>query len=531
MKKIYSALFSFILIISIAIPTHAQTFQDVPKSSYSYSDVEFLVDRGILDKATNLGATKPATRQDVVVMLAKALNLENTTTSTTFKDIAVNHRYSGYINNAAKAGVVNGMPDGTFQPDRSVTRGQMAAFIERAFKLKEGSTAFQDVPQSHYANKSVKALVAAGITTGYPDGTFRPNETLNQQQLAAFIGRAIRYAETGTINFKETKVHFIDVGQGDSIFIQSADGKTMLVDGGLRSAGDDVVKYLKSIGVSKIDYIVATHPDADHIGGLIEVINNFNVGTFVNSGKHHTSQTYEDLLNLVNSKNITYKEPDIGEYLIGNSNSSFSVQSLYSDADAKNTNDASIVLLADFIDVEFLLMADASIDLENLLADSYNLSHIEVLKAGHHGSDTSSSLEFLKQVKPETVILSYGEDNSYGHPHKEVMENLYTVGAKAYSTAESGNIVVTTNGYIYNISAKEFENTTTPTPKPNPNPSEKPQPPVGEPGSGTYVIPGAPTSFKNCTAMRVYYPNGVKSIHPAYDKKHDRDKDGWACER
>lgn len=198
MKKLYSSILVFILIVSIALPTKAQTFRDIKKNSYSYSDVEFLVERGILDQGTNLGALQPATRQDVVVMLAKALNFDNTPVYTDFADIPVNHRYSGYINNATKAGIVLGMPDGTFQPNQQVTRGQMAAFISRAFKLQSGTVAFRDLSKNHYAYDSVKALVAAGITTGYPDGTFKANETLNKEQLAVFVARAIRHVETGT---------------------------------------------------------------------------------------------------------------------------------------------------------------------------------------------------------------------------------------------------------------------------------------------------------------------------------------------
>ncbi|HBJ01836.1 MAG TPA: hypothetical protein DDY89_15420, partial [Lysinibacillus sp.] len=141
----------------------------------------------------------------------------------------------------------------------------------------------------------------------------------------------------------EMKVHFIDVGQGDSILIQSHDGKNILVDGGPKSAGKTVVSYLKTKGIKKLDYVVATHPDADHVGGLIAVLNSISVGKFVNSGKSHTTETYAQVLKIVEQKNIKYVEPKIGEILLGNWTSDFYLQTLYIDGKASDTNDASIV--------------------------------------------------------------------------------------------------------------------------------------------------------------------------------------------
>lgn len=320
----------------------------------------------------------------------------------------------------------------------------------------------------------------------------------------------------------DMKVHFIDVGQGDSILIQSPDGKNILVDGGTKAGGNDVVEFLKSKGVKKLDYVVATHPDADHIGGLITVLNSFSVSNFVNSGKVHTTETYLELLTLVDSKNIRYIDPKIGSILIGDWTSDFYLQTLYVDSKAKDNNDASIVIKTGYKGVDFLLMADASSDIEEYLLNTYDDISADVLKAGHHGSNTSSSAEFIKAVGPKATILSYGKDNSYGHPHADVVKNLNAVGSKIYKTATDCNITVTTNGVTHTVSNSCKKAETKPVDKPVEEPIIIPTP---EP------IPSTQTKYKNCTELRKVYPNGVERGHPAYESKHDRDGDGWACEK
>lgn len=330
---------------------------------------------------------------------------------------------------------------------------------------------------------------------------------------------------------KELKVHFINVGQGDAILIQSPNGKNMLVDGGPKSASKHVVDFLKSKGVKKLDYVVATHPDADHIGGLIEVLNTFPVSNFVDSGYVHTSQTYYDLLTLIDKKNIKFTVAEELDKLALDPN--MIIRVLYANEDAKDSNGASIVLKATYNKVSFLLMGDADTAIEDYIRGKYDVT-ATVLKNGHHGSNTSSSAAFVSNVKPKVGILSYGKNNSYGHPHAAIEERLKNVGAKTYKTAVDCDITVTTDGVKHSVSnscgkptAKPAV-TTKPAAKPTPKPVTKPS---GNPRSGTYVIPGAPTVFKNCTELRKYYPSGVSSSHPAYASKHDRDKDGWACER
>ena len=352
----------------------------------------------------------------------------------------------------------------------------------------------------------------------------------------------------------ELKVHFLDVGQGDSTLIQTPDGINVLVDGGQKGSGAKVVAFLKAKGVKKLDYVVATHPDADHIGGLIAVLNAFPVTNFVNSGAEHTTQTYFELLTLVDNKSINYIEPVNAEILIGDFTSDFYLQVLYVDALASDSNDASIVIKTGYKKVDFLLMADANIEIENYLMNTYDDISAKVLKIGHHGSKTSSSAAFINTVKPDTAILSYGKNNSYGHPNSAVVDLLSKVGAKTYKTPIDCDITVTTNGVTHSVAtgckgtpvvapvkpvakpvAKPVKKPVAakPVKKPAPKPVAKPvAKPVKKPVKKPVAAKPKPTQsyYKNCAALRKVYPGGVKRGHPAYAKKHDRDGDGYACE-
>lgn len=258
----------------------------------------------------------------------------------------------------------------------------------------------------------------------------------------------------------EMRVHFIDVGQGDSIFIESPNGQTMLVDGGVKGAGQEIVAYLKEQGVQKLDAVVATHPDADHIGGLIAVLNSIEIGEFYDSGKVHTSQTFEEMLTLIDTKNISYNVPKTGDTLAFDEE--VSVKVLSADETASDNNDASIVLKVTYGDVSFLLTGDAGVALEKeMLTQDVKAT---VLKAGHHGSNTSSSQSFIQTVHPEVTVLSYGEDNKYGHPHAEVVERLQAIDSKIYATAEAGTVIVSTDGVNYDVGAKEWSNSIATTP-------------------------------------------------------------------
>ncbi|WP_333880586.1 MBL fold metallo-hydrolase [Lysinibacillus capsici] len=269
--------------------------------------------------------------------------------------------------------------------------------------------------------------------------------------LLAGCNEAVKTEKIPVTAGHEMQVHFIDVGQGDSILIESPSGKTMLIDGGVKGAGQQIVSYLKELGIDKLDIVVATHPDADHIGGLIPVLDNMTIEQFYDSGKVHTSQTFEEMLTRIDEKNIPYHVPKIGDDIEFDKN--VNVKVLNANDQATDNNDASIVLKMTYGNVSFLLTGDAGVALEKEMLQ-YDVK-ATVLKAGHHGSNTSSSEEFIQAVKPEVTILSYGEDNKYGHPHAEIVDRLQAIGSKIYATADLGTITVSTDGVNYTVNGKE----------------------------------------------------------------------------
>lgn len=260
------------------------------------------------------------------------------------------------------------------------------------------------------------------------------------------------------------EVHFIDVSQGDSIFVRFPNGKTMLVDGGDREAGKKVASYLKKAGVSKIDQVVATHPDIDHIGGLLEVLDEFKVKKVLDSGKTHTTDTYAAYLKIIAAKEIPFHIAKERQKL--KLDSDVKVQVLHVDRNEEENNPASIVLKLTYGEMDILLASDTETKNEKEMMKRYDVRS-EILKVAHHGSFTSNSQAFIDRVNPEAAILSYDKNNDYGHPVSKVVARFYHLGTTLYSTAEAGDIVVTVTKQEYEIDADPYM------PKFKPGPIEK----------------------------------------------------------
>ena len=244
-------------------------------------------------------------------------------------------------------------------------------------------------------------------------------------------------------------VHFRDVGQADSILVCSG-GETMLVDAGDIGGGDAVVDYLKSQGVEKLDYLVMTHPHADHIGGMPEVLEAFPVGTVILPDAEAATKLYTRVLESIFEKELAVQQP-----IPGDSFSLGEAQCLIlgpAALDYEELNNFSVVLKVTLGDTSFLLTGDAEAQAEQDILDTGADVQANVLKVGHHGSYTSSSQAFLDAVHPQMAVISVGEGNSYGMPHKEPLQRLRDAGIRVLRTDQLGPIVICSDGQSLSIS-------------------------------------------------------------------------------
>lgn len=254
-------------------------------------------------------------------------------------------------------------------------------------------------------------------------------------------------------------VTFLNVGQGDSILITTPGKKNILIDGGTVpkqwstfDAGKRVVApYLRKKGIRKLDLVAATHPDMDHIGGLISVLKHVKIEKFLDSGIISATQTYEELLKLIENKKIRYEIAEQGGLNIDPS-ITFEILSPLS-AKFTDENDNSIVIKLTYGKISFLFTGDISQSAEKLYVQKYgDKLKSTVLKAAHHGSKNSSSISFLNYVRPEVAVISCGKNNPFGHPAKEALSRLEEIGAKIYRTDQNGNITIRTDGEKYSTS-------------------------------------------------------------------------------
>lgn len=259
------------------------------------------------------------------------------------------------------------------------------------------------------------------------------------------------------------EVVFFDVRQGDSTLIRTPDGKNILVDGGVCKSGwskfdaaeKTILPYLREEGITRLDLIIGTHPDFDHIGGLRTVLSDekIAVGCYLDPGKEHDIALYLDLLKRVKARKIPYRKGRAGMVL--DFGAKVRAEILNPAKLLDKVNDCSIVLRVQFGSVSFLLAGDAEDEAEKRMKSQYGRKLAStVLKVGHHGSRTSSSELFLDMVRPTMVVISVGAHNKFGHPHQETIDRFEGVGAKVFRTDEMGTIVMRTDGKNLTVSKR-----------------------------------------------------------------------------
>ena len=242
---------------------------------------------------------------------------------------------------------------------------------------------------------------------------------------------------------EELIIHFLDVGQADAAILQCGD-EVLMIDGGESADSSLIYSFLtKTLGITHIDYMIATHPHADHIGGLSGALNACSVGVVYSPVRSFDSKQFSSLVKYTQKQGRDLTMPEVGDiFFFGDAQ----VQFLSPSTEYSNINDCSIVVRITHGNNTFLFMGDAEWDAEHDMVDSgYDLS-ATVLKVGHHGSDTSSSYVFLRKVMPKYAVISCGKDNSYGHPTEAVLSRLRDAGTQVFRTDLQGDIVCVSDG-------------------------------------------------------------------------------------
>ena len=390
----------------------------------------------------------------------------------------------------------------------------------------------------------------------------------------------------------EGKIHFINTGNSDAILIEN-DGKFAMIDTGNTDDDATVKAYLQKKGVQKLDCLILTHFHADHIGSADTVINDFDVETTLVPNGDATTQVYKDYINALSNKGLQPSVPLEGsKFELG----SATLTIYNTQGGSSNENNDSLVVLYENGEDRALFMGDAESEVEKKLI----IGDVDLLKVGHHGSNTSSTETFINDIQPEYAVILVGQPNQYGHPSKEVLNLFETKGIPVYRTDEQGDIVFVSTGKGLKTESEagsyvagELEEDKSNTPQTQSGSSSEESSSSNSSNNSSSSQSGAsnssnnssssqsgsssssnnssssqsgssnssgssssstsskdttnykddnpngvynqePTpqkeSYKNCTLLKAVYPDGVPEGHPAYESKHDRDKDGWACE-
>lgn len=285
-------------------------------------------------------------------------------------------------------------------------------------------------------NKLMKILLVLIIMvcTYFYEEYFQEDTTKNEVEY--------RQNQEVKINPNNLVIHFVDVGQGDCILI-GQNNEYLLIDAGNNEDGQLLVEYFKELGVKKFKYVIGTHAHEDHIGGIDNIINNFELDKFYMPDVITTTKTFEDVLDALLNKQKAFDTPKIGDKFKLND---LEFEVLYLGTDKSDLNDTSIVLKLTYKNTTYLFMGDATSKVEKILINEGKDLSSDVLKVGHHGSQYSSTATFLKKVNPSYAVIQVGQDNEYDHPKQVTLDKLNKLNTLTYRTDEQGTIILTSDG-------------------------------------------------------------------------------------
>jgi beta-lactamase superfamily II metal-dependent hydrolase len=303
----------------------------------------------------------------------------------------------------------------------------------------------------------VVLIAAAALTPSTPNDTISQSPAIASAAPTEIRESAAPAAPSSTAAAQTPPliIHYLNVGQGDSEFIELPNGQTALIDAANSGDGANIAEYVKDKGYNRIDYLIATHPHADHIGGMADVINGLEIGAIYMPKAANSTQPFEELLNAVKAKGLSVNTAKGDVFLIDTAGLRLKMVAPISEK-YDEQNDYSAVIKIVYKSNSFLFMGDAqAISEEEMLSAGIDVK-ADVLKVGHHGSDTSTAESFLKKVSPKYAIISVGADNSYGHPAQTTLDKLNATGSIIYRTDQDGTIIIKSDGIKLSVSKNDF---------------------------------------------------------------------------
>lgn len=470
-KRLISVLLLFVMIFGFSMTAHAaEPGNYVPEAE----ELKLL---GVF-QGTDAGfeLTREPTRLEGLVMLIRLLGKEPEAKDLANQDCVFTDIPTwgiGYANYAYKYGLTNGIGNNLFGTADKMNALSYTTFMLRALGYSDSSGDFTYPASIEFAEQI--GLYSEADAAELTENTFLRDQVARVSVLA--LGAKVKIgssslldklvsdgaisedtaANIDTESSLSLKVHFLDVGQADSIFITKG-SEAMLIDGGNGPDSDKIITYIKSQGVSTLKYIIATHPHEDHIGGLAAVIQSFTIENVIMPDVTTTTQTFEDLLTAIKEKGLTITRPVYGDkYEINGA--AFTILAPNNNSSYCELNDYSVVIKLVNGSNSFLFTGDAEEQSESeMLFMNSSLLESDVLKVGHHGSSGSTSQAFLDAVNPAYAVISVGADNTYGHPAQTTLDKVAAKGVSLFRTDQQGDIIATSNGNLIVFNTKSTEN-------------------------------------------------------------------------